>query len=175
MKAGNSEPVGVAIDVASARDPLAEHDWQHRPAIAAAAWPLASVGLPNGTPDLDRNIDSIGAVGSDSHTPFEGIVEMAVDQMGGFTLPTGSLRSCVNNSSGTFFDRPQRSGPTYKVVEENQEGTRSRCLSISSRKKSKTSDKKSVALAPFTSAKMAPFPSAVTQSPLSIPTPFRCT
>lgn len=82
MKAGNSEPVGVAIDVESAPDPLAEHDCQRRPAIVAAAWPLASVGLPNGTLDLDRNIDSPGAVGTDSHTPCEDIAEMAADYIG---------------------------------------------------------------------------------------------
>jgi hypothetical protein len=37
----------------------------------------ANVGLPVGTVDLDRNIDSIGAVGSDSDIPFEDIDEKA--------------------------------------------------------------------------------------------------
>lgn len=81
VKVDSSEPVRVAIDVASALDQLAEHDCWHRLAISAAAWPLASVGLRNGTAGLDRNIDSTGAVGTDSHTPFEGIVEMAVEYL----------------------------------------------------------------------------------------------
>ena len=82
MKSGNSGPADVAIYVESALVQLAERDYQRRPAIAAAAWPPATAQLPSGTLDRDRNIDSTGAVETDSHTPCEDIVEQAVDYFG---------------------------------------------------------------------------------------------
>ena len=69
----------VAFDVASALDPLAERDSPHPPATSAAAWPLASVGLLHGRVDRDRNSDSTGAAGTDSHIPSAGIVVGVVD------------------------------------------------------------------------------------------------
>jgi hypothetical protein len=77
LKVDRSKPAGVAIGVEPVLGQLAQHDCWHRPATSAAAWSLANVELPAGTVDLDRNIDSIGAVGTDSHIPCEDIDEKA--------------------------------------------------------------------------------------------------
>lgn len=76
MKDDSSKPHRVAFGDAFAHARLAEHGCWDRPATFAVAWLLANAGLPGGTPDLDRNFDSSGAAGTDSHTPFEDIAEM---------------------------------------------------------------------------------------------------
>lgn len=76
LKVDRSKPAGVAIGVEPVLGQLDQHDCWHRPATSAAAWSLANVELPAGTVDLDRNIDSIGAVGTDFHIPCEDIAEM---------------------------------------------------------------------------------------------------
>jgi hypothetical protein len=79
MKADSSEFLRVAFGDAFAHALLAEHGCRGPPATSAVAWLLANAGLPGGTLDLDRNIDSTCAVGTGSHNLVVDTAEMAGD------------------------------------------------------------------------------------------------